>query len=181
MIVAMYTQSSLQENSIKILICLLLNRWIMNILLKLTYDVKFLFWILIMLIYRKVRSELQFCLSLNRWIETRNMSEDSKSELQRKRINSAHTYHIVLSSMIIDWCCWFVSWVRKDQLSECRLTYLIKILHRWWKCHVLFTWSITWSLSSRSFLHSSNSFCRLQAYTLYWEQSTYTLEIDFWC
>ncbi len=47
MIVAMYTQSFLQENSIKILICLSLNRWIMNILLKLTYDVKLLFWILI--------------------------------------------------------------------------------------------------------------------------------------
>ena len=177
----MYTQSSLQGNSIKVLICLSLNRWIMNILLKLTYDVKFLFWILIMLIYRKVRSELQFCLSLNRWIETQNMFEDLKSELQRKRINFAHTYHIVLSSVIIDWCCWFVSWVRKDWLSECWFTYLMKILHCWWKCHVLFTWSITWSLNSRSFLHSSNSFCRLQAYTLHWEQSTYTLEIDFWC
>ncbi len=151
----------------------------MNILLKLTYDVKFLFWILIMLIYRKVWSELQFCLSLNRWIEAQNMSEDLKSELQRKRINFAYTYHIILSSMIIDWCCWFISWVQKDQLSECWLIYLMKILHRWRRCHVLFTWLITWSLSLRFFLHSFNSFCHLQAYTLHWEQSTYTLEIDF--
>ncbi len=181
MIVAMYTQSFIQENSIKILICLSLNRWIINILSKLTYDVKFLFWILIMLIYRKVWSELQFHLSLNKWIETWNMSENLKSELQRKRINSAHMYHIILSLMIIDWCCWFISWVQKDQLSECWLTYLMKILHCWWKCHVLFIWSITWSLSSRFFLHSSNSFCRFQAYTLHWEQSMYTLKIDFWC
>jgi len=142
-IIAMYMQSFIQENSIKVLICLSLNKWIMNILSKLTYDVKFLFWILIMLIYRKVQSELQFYLSLNRWIEAQNMSEDLRSKLQRKRINFAHMYHIVLNSVIIDWCCWFVSWVWKDQLSECRLTYLMKILHCWRRCHVLFIWSIT--------------------------------------